>query len=100
MVCFDTLQGYCYYGDVLLGEREECGASIKVLQESEKCKLGKETDKQAIHSSDLSVHHMYITIYITDCTWLDKLVPRKSPGNAVARLGIQLLCSMTYSVYF
>ena len=95
MVCFDTSQGYCYYGDVLLGEREECGASIKVLQESEKCKLGKETDKQAIHSSDLSVQYN-----ITDCTWLDNLVPRKSPGNDVAGLEIQLLCSMTYSVYF
>ena len=39
MICkYFTFQGYCYYGDVLLSEKEQCGASIKVLQESEKCK--------------------------------------------------------------
>ncbi|CAB3983508.1 Hypothetical predicted protein [Paramuricea clavata] len=33
---FYLAYGYCYYGDVLLSEKEQCGASIKVLQESEK----------------------------------------------------------------
>ncbi|XP_046848261.1 BRO1 domain-containing protein BROX-like [Xenia sp. Carnegie-2017] len=33
---FYLAYAYCYYGEVLLTEKEQCGASIKLLQESDK----------------------------------------------------------------